>query len=94
VRQWIVPLMKEYPSNQMTYTHDWVVIDEENGRVFFCGRTHMPDLGDGRDYSATNWTRIDYAENGLWLREEDIYNPERFVTLVAEWQSAKEATNP
>jgi hypothetical protein len=93
VRQWIVPLMKEYPIDQMTYTHDWEVIDEENGRVFFCVRNHMPDLGDGREYSATNWTRIDYAGNGLWLREEDIYNPERIATMITEWQSAKDATN-
>jgi uncharacterized protein (TIGR02246 family) len=90
VRQWIVPLMQEHPANQMTYSHDWAVIDDENGRVIFCGRTHMPDLGDGRDYSATNWTRIDDAGDGRWSREEDIYNPARFASLVSEWQSAKE----
>ena len=31
VRQWIVPLMKQYPNDQMTYTHDWVLFDDENG---------------------------------------------------------------
>ena len=40
VRQWIVPLMKKYPNDQMTYTHDWVLFDEENGRVISArGRT-------------------------------------------------------
>jgi hypothetical protein len=38
----------------MTYTHDWVMFDEANGRVVFCARTHLPDPGDGTDYSATN----------------------------------------
>src|ERR1700680_3550991 len=23
VRQWIVPIMMEYPNDQMTYTHEW-----------------------------------------------------------------------
>ena len=70
VRQWIVPLMKEPPNSLMTYTHDWVLFDEGNGRVVLCARTHMPDLGDGIDYSTTNWTRIDYAGDGRWSREE------------------------
>lgn len=51
VRKWIVPLLKQYPIDQVTYTHDWALFDDENGRVIFCARTHMPDLGDGRDRS-------------------------------------------
>ena len=93
VRQWIVPLMKQYPNDQMTYTHDWVLFDDEKGRVIFCARTHMPDLGDGRDYSTTNWSMIDYAGNSLWSREEDIYNPARFGTLLTEWQSAHDSAS-
>ena len=93
VREWIVPLMKVYPNDQMTYTHDWVLFDEERGRVVFCARTHMPDLGDGRDRSTTNWSMIDYAGNGRWLREEDIYNPAHFGMLLTEWQAAKDAGN-
>ena len=89
VRQWIVPLMTEYPNSLMTYTHDWVLFDEQNGRVVLCARTHMPDLGDGIDYSTTNWTRIDYAGDGLWWREEDIYNPEHFGALLTSWLAAK-----
>ncbi len=91
VREWIVPLMNQYPNDQMTYTHDWSLFDEENGRVIFCARTHMPDLGDGRDYSTTNWSMIDYAGNGQWSREEDIYNPAHFGKLLKEWQSATDA---
>jgi hypothetical protein len=89
VRRWIVPLMREYPNTLMTYTHDWVLFDEPNGRVVLCARTHMPDLGDGIDYSTTNWTRIDYAGDGLWWREEDIYNPAHFGALLTSWQAAK-----
>lgn len=92
VRAWIVPLMKQYPNDQMVrYTHDWVLFDEENGRVVFCARTHMSDPGDGGSYSATNWSRIDYAGGGLFSREEDVYNLANFATLLSDWQTAKDA---
>lgn len=93
VREWIVPLMLQWPNDLMTYTHDWVIFDEPNGRVVFCARTHMPDLGDGNDYSATNWSCIDYAGDDLWWREEDIYNPTNFGTLLTTWQAAKDAAD-
>jgi hypothetical protein len=83
--------MKQSPNDQMTYTHDWVLFDDENGRVIFCPRTHMPDPGDGNEYSTTNWTMVDYAGDGLFSREEDIYNPAHFGTLLTNWQAAKAA---
>ena len=92
VRAWIVPLMGgDSSSNIVRYTHDWVLFDEANDRVVFCARSHMADPGDGSEHSATNWTSIDYAGNGLWSREEDIYNPATFVTLITEWQAARDA---
>ncbi len=82
VRSWIVPLMKLYPNDQMVrYTHDWVLFDEEEGRVV-SARTHMADPGDGSSLSATNWTMITYAGDGLFSREEDIYNPANFGKLL------------
>jgi uncharacterized protein (TIGR02246 family) len=92
VRSWIVPLMKQHPNPYMVrYTHDWVLFDEENGRVVFCARSHMADPGDGSAHSETNWTRIDYAGEGLFSREEDIYNLANFVKMLTEWQAAKDA---
>ena len=38
VRASIVPLMKISPNDQMTYTHDWVLFEEERGRVVFCAQ--------------------------------------------------------
>lgn len=94
VRSWIVPLMKQYPNDQMRYTHDWVLFDEEKGRVVFCARTHMPDPGDGSSHSTTNWTLLDYAGNGRFSREEDIYNPAKFGKLLEDWQAAKDRAGP
>jgi hypothetical protein len=91
VRRWIVPLMKTYPNPFMVrYTHNWVLFDEENGRIVFAARSLMADPGDGKSYSETNWTRIDYAGNGLFSREEDIYNIANFVKLFEKWEAAKD----
>lgn len=90
VRDWIVPLMRSYPNDQMVrYTHDWVLFDEENSRVVFCARTHMADPGDGSEHSATNWTRLDYAGGGLFSREEDIYNLANFIKLLEDWHASR-----
>ena len=92
VRAWIVPLMASYPNNQMIkYTHDWVYFNAQDAEMVFCARTHMTDLGDGQDYSATNWTRLKYAGGGLFCFEEDIYNPANFVALIARWEAAAHA---
>jgi hypothetical protein len=49
----------------------------------------MSDPGNGNSYSETNWTMIDYAGDGLFSREEDIYNIANFVRLFEEWEAAK-----
>jgi hypothetical protein len=92
VRNWIVPLMRDYPINEMGhYTNDWVYYDEANGRVLFCPRTHMSDPGDGSEHSEVNWSLVEYAGNGLWCIEEDIYNPEEWGTLLKNWLATKRA---
>ena len=92
VRNWIVPLMREYPINEMVrYTNDWVYYDESNGRVLFCPRTHMSDPGDGSEHSEINWSLVEYAGNGLWCMEEDIYNPDEWGRLIKNWLASKEA---
>lgn len=58
--------------------------------LVFCARTHMADLGDGTDYTATNWTRLKYAGAGLFSFEEDIYNPANFISLIQRWEAAAE----
>jgi hypothetical protein len=94
VRSWIVPLMKQHPNDKMVrYTHDWHLFDEENDRIVFSARTHMSDPGDGSSHSTTNWTLLDYAGNGLFSREEDIYNPANFAKMIKDWQVAKEAAS-
>jgi hypothetical protein len=90
-----VPLMSTYPNTKMVkYTHDWVYFDACTAEMVFCARTHMADLGDGMDYTATNWTRLKYAGDGRFSLEEDIYNPANFIALIQRWEAAAQQAKP
>ena len=73
IRQWIVPLMSTYPNTKMVnYKHDCVYFDARTAEMVFCARTHTADLGDGIDYTATNWTRLKYAGDKLFSLGGDV----------------------
>ena len=81
--------MKTYPNDQMVrYTHDGS-FPPGRGPDRVCARTHMADPGDGSSNSARNWTRLGDAGDGLFCRQEDIYNLADFVKLLEEWQAVK-----
>jgi hypothetical protein len=63
----------------------WSVIDEATGRVILELDNPMRDPGDGSVITATNLTIITYAGDGQWSREEDIYNPLRFLKAGMKW---------
>jgi hypothetical protein len=69
----------------------WSVIDEPTGRIICELDNPMRDPGDGTIVSATNISIVTYAGDGLWRRQEDIYNPLRFVSATMKWcRKAKE----
>ena len=45
----------------------------------------MRDPGDGTIISATNISILTYAGDGQWCRQEDVYNPLRFVSATMKW---------
>ena len=86
VRDWIQRTMTTFPGSHMTaFPTLWSVIDEPTGRVILELDNPMRDPGDGSVISATNITIITYAGDGLWCREEDIYNPLRFLKAGLKW---------
>jgi hypothetical protein len=54
----------------------------------------MADPGDGTVISATNISIITYAGDGLWRRQEDIYNPLRFLRAAMTWCRKAQALGP
>lgn len=86
LRAWITKTMTTFPGSYMTsFPSLWSVVDEPTGRIIFELDNPMRDPGDGTIISATNISIITYAGDGLWCREEDIYNPLRFVSATMKW---------
>ena len=86
IRSWVVETMTSFPGDTMTsFPIAWHVVDAPTSRVICEVRNLMPDPGDGSVHEASNLTILTYAGDGLWSREEDVYNPMRFARMAADW---------
>lgn len=86
VRDWIYRTMTTFPGSHMTaFPSLWHVIDDPTGRVICELDNPMRDPGDGTVISATNISILTYAGGGLWSRQEDVYNPLRFLKAGLAW---------
>lgn len=86
VRPWIWKTMETFPGSHMTsFPSLWRVYDEATARVLCELDNPMRDPGDGTIISATNISIVSYAGDGKWCRQEDVYNPLRFVSATLRW---------
>ena len=86
VRSWIRTTMTTFPGNHMVaFPSLWSVIDEDRDRIICELDNPMADPGDGTVISATNISILSYAGDGLWHRQEDVYNPLRFARAAMKW---------
>lgn len=86
VRDWVVTTMGAFPGRIMTgFPIAWKVIDADTGRIVCEIRNPMPDPGDGTVFDEPNITILDYAGDGRWSRQEDVYNPLRFHAMTKRW---------
>jgi hypothetical protein len=86
VRPWIWNTMENFPGSYMTsFPSLWTVYDEATNRVLCELDNPMRDPGDGTIISATNISIVTYAGDGKWCRQEDVYNPLRFVSATVKW---------
>jgi len=86
IRSWVLETMTAFPGNMMSsFPIVWHVVDVPTSRVICEVRNLMPDPGDGSLHEASNLTILTYGGNGLWSREEDIYNPMRFAKMSVRW---------
>jgi hypothetical protein len=51
----------------------------------------MKDPGDGSLHRTYNWTKLQYAGDGLFSYEEDVYNPNVFADMIKGWLKANKA---
>ena len=86
IRAWSVSTMTSFPGVVMTgFPLAWSVVDEETSRLICEVRNLMPDPGDGSVHEESNLTIMTYAGDGMFCREEDIYNPMRFAKMSVRW---------
>ncbi|WP_068107802.1 nuclear transport factor 2 family protein [Nocardioides dokdonensis] len=92
IRAWSVATMTAFPGSVMTgFPLAWQVVDEERSRLVCEVRNLMPDPGDGTMLEQSNLTIMTYAGDGLFRREEDVYNPLRFLGMSLRWARIAEA---
>ena len=92
IADWVVRTMTSFPGSAMVeFPITWSVLDPERGWIVCEVGNVMPDPGDGSRHSAPNLTILHYAGDGLFSYEEDVYNPLRFVEMVAGWAAVAEA---
>jgi ketosteroid isomerase-like protein len=77
IEKWITDVMAPFP--HMRFPQSWVVFDEETGTITMevINLLDHPTQAGHEGFGFPNWTRLTYAGNGLFSREEDIYNPAR-----------------
>lgn len=86
IRDWSVRTMTSFPGSVMTgFPIAWQVVDADAARLVCEVRNLMPDPGDGSQHEASNLTIMTYAGEGLFSREEDVYNPLRFLSMTLRW---------
>jgi hypothetical protein len=92
IREWSVRTMTSFPGSVMTgFPLAWQVVDAPSARLVCEVRNLMPDPGDGSVHEASNLTIMTYAGDGLFSREEDVYNPLRFMRMSVRWARVAQA---
>ena len=82
IRRAILDVMKPVP--MMEFPVEWHVI--QGNRVVFYPWQVMPDPSGGdRDYRFGCVTILEYGGNGLWSRQEDLYNPREAEQMMKRW---------
>lgn len=86
IRGWIVETMTTYPGNEMVaFPPAWVAFDPPTNRVICDIRNIMRDPGDGSVHEASNITILTFDDTGALVREEDVYNPQKFADMIRDW---------
>lgn len=88
IQEWIVGVMEPFP--MMTFPNDWVVYDPEQKLVVFQCQNRLPHPTDanGPPFQFPTWTKLDYAGDGHWRGEEDVYNPKKAAEVIQAWIQA------
>ena len=92
ITEWAVRTMTTFPGNAMVgFPISWSVFDADRGWIVCEVQNVMPDPGNGEVYQSPNLTILHYAGDNRFSYEEDVYNPARFLEMVAAWAAVADA---
>ena len=85
IRAWLVPVMA--PCKGWSFPVEWVAID--GNRVVHKWWNRLPGRRpDGSYFEFAGFTAQEYAGNGLFSFQEDIYNRAETDAVIAAWKAA------
>ena len=86
ILKWLVPVMEH--CKDWTFPVEWVSID--GNRVVHKWLNRLPgQRPDGTYYEFAGITVMEYAGNGAFSFQEDMYNRHETDAVLAEWQQAQ-----
>jgi ketosteroid isomerase-like protein len=88
IRDWITATMAAVSG--MTFPVEWHVIDG-NRVIMYCWNVFEPLAGMTGDYRFAVVTILEYAGDGKWASEEDIYNEKEAEAVLARFLDAAAA---
>jgi hypothetical protein len=85
IREWLVPVMA--PLQGWTYPIRWHLVGDDRVVHYWDNVMPTPE-GDDGTYAFSGLTILDYAGDGLWSREEDVYNEVEMRAVLDAWLAA------
>lgn len=82
IREWIVSTMASVSG--MSFPVDWHMIDG-NRVVMYCWNVFDPLPGMTGEYKFAVVTILEYAGDGMWSLEEDVYNEKETEAVLARF---------
>ena len=82
IREWIVSTMGSVSG--MSFPVDWHIVDG-NRVVMYCWNVFDPLQGMKGEYKFAVVTILEYAGDGLWSLEEDVYNEKEAEEVLSRF---------
>lgn len=85
IRPWVTATLGTFPGSAMRYPDAWHLVDTDQGRVVCELRNVLRDPGDGSVFEENNITILDYAGDGRFKQEKDVYDSPAMIALIEAW---------
>ena len=87
IKAWIIPTMAPLVDAKWEYPMEWYTID--GNRVIFKWRNVLPNVdGVAGGYEFAGVTILEYAGDGKFSLQEDIYNMKECEAVMTRWFAA------